>query len=429
MLDQQTPTSPQQQSTTAPDSVVPVVSPPDSTSYYYHSRADASNEFAWLNQLLVNDHLVINSTSAPVPPTILSRRALLSGKTATKATIPVVTATNTPDSTPVVTTDTLQVDSVPNTTISIDTVPLLDTASQASTIDSNNTIPVIDSLISDTLISDTLQQTQLIDSLSSDSVVNSIVADSSSTNNAIHFLPKKQLIEEISQQENKLSQSLDAYMATTDWMLVVLIATFITATWAKVTFSNFFSQMFRSLFFYNESYKIYRENNIMARRFYLMLGTVFNINMALFLFMAIEYSNTYVFDIGHMLYLPALVLIVTVTYVIKKLVLQSVGQLFMAYRVAEEYWFSLSTINRTLGLALFPLLLAIPFTPDIYREYVFTTSWSLIGISFVFRLIRVLRITHEKQLSLFYMILYFCTLEILPIAVLYKYLSSIISGL
>ncbi len=362
--------------------------PPDSTSLLYFMRQEKASEFQWLEVLMKNKTLHLNQSKAPSYNLIALRRNLLiEERTGKKVELVVeekdTTTVTDADTTAVAVTDT-------------------DSTTEVST-------------------QDTIQQAV------EDSVETQVVSPQVDT---LKSEPTEEvkLVEEVATKIDTLKENVNSIIPSSDLMLIVLIFSFFVSTWVRVRFPLFMRQMFLSLLAYSESYKVYRESNRMAHQFYFALGFVFSINVALFLLQNIEFYKLPTFGMDGLALFGILFLLVLTVYFVKKLALRTIGQLFMAFRVAEEYWFSVSTINRALGIILFPFLIAIPYVPDNIRPYVMQATWGVVGLSFIFRILRGMRIAFEKHLSVFFMFLYFCTLEILPLVIVIKFLMDQVSG-
>jgi len=89
----------------------------------------------------------------------------------------------------------------------------------------------------------------------------------------------------------------------------------------------------------------------------------------------------------------------------------------------EEYLFNMNNYNRITGVGLLPVITLIAFSPFQNIGWLVSTGVFLV-VSLYFLLISRGFITLlKKQFSIFYLFLYFCTLEFLPLVLLYKILD------
>lgn len=100
------------------------------------------------------------------------------------------------------------------------------------------------------------------------------------------------------------------------------------------------------------------------------------------------------------------------------------GWTFNKHQCARILSANLWAYNSVLGIALSPFILGLYFISQSTGVYLLWIIFGLFFIYFIFRVIRWLKILFENRVSIFYLILYLCALEILPLFVLYKLLGG-----
>jgi len=81
--------------------------------------------------------------------------------------------------------------------------------------------------------------------------------------------------------------------------------------------------------------------------------------------------------------------------------------------------------NKLSGLLLLPMVILIRFMPEDFSKVFFIAGLAVLGISFIARMTRGILIgLSKKGVSIVHLVLYFCTLEILPIVLGIKFLSQ-----
>ncbi|HWY98367.1 MAG TPA: DUF4271 domain-containing protein, partial [Bacteroidia bacterium] len=68
-----------------------------------------------------------------------------------------------------------------------------------------------------------------------------------------------------------------------------------------------------------------------------------------------------------------------------------------------------------------PVVLLVTYAPEISSPKVIEAIFIGIGLLFIYRTIKMFILMTNKGLSMMYLFLYICALEILPFALLYKY--------
>jgi hypothetical protein len=109
---------------------------------------------------------------------------------------------------------------------------------------------------------------------------------------------------------------------------------------------------------------------------------------------------------------------VLISWFLKNIVINIIGTVFKNPLVISEYIYTNFVFNIFIGLLLIPVIIVALYIPAISAVYVGIALWFLI---YFYRLVRELFLGLSfAEFSLFYRILYLCTLEIIPLLVLTK---------
>lgn len=209
--------------------------------------------------------------------------------------------------------------------------------------------------------------------------------------------------------------------STNDWITGIIIISFFLLAISRLLFKKQLSDIIRAMYDIEAATKYNANKNILNKRCTYLLSVVFLLNLSLFLFQTADYYQTYhINPLSFRVFLIILGLI-SVAYGLKALVIKIIGLLLKATPIADEYQQTIGLYNKAIGLFLFPLIILIPFI----KTGSYTTTFIEIGISFsilfyLFRLIRGIRIFIREKIPFFYLILYLCGLEIIPLLVVIK---------
>jgi hypothetical protein len=122
------------------------------------------------------------------------------------------------------------------------------------------------------------------------------------------------------------------------------------------------------------------------------------------------------------IYLNILVLVAAV-YFYLLIVIRIVDIITLAGEPLKEYGHFTKLFFHNAGLYLFPLTAIIPYVYESVARQLLWVGLGLFLILYLFRVVKLITIFIRERFSIFLMILYLCTLEILPVAILLKYLS------
>ena len=207
-----------------------------------------------------------------------------------------------------------------------------------------------------------------------------------------------------------------------DWLVGVLVLTFLLFATVRLIFNKYLSQLIQSTINYSTFTRLYRERYFNLFHASFRLDLIFNMTLALF-----GYQYLSLLKINFGMTKSFYVYLICVGCVIgyftaKKIVYYLIGILTESTQEVREYLFSITTYNRVLGLLLLPVSATIAFIPLSQVESLMYVGLGIILIFYLVSLIRGGKIFLKKQFSISYLILYLCTLEFLPLILIYNFL-------
>ncbi len=205
-----------------------------------------------------------------------------------------------------------------------------------------------------------------------------------------------------------------------DWILGLFMFISLLFLWVKTFYKKYFSLLLGSLLSYQVSLKLMRERNIITRRVSFILNFIYAIVLAAFILKTFEFYEIKIFNFSKFETLLILINFIIILSVMRLFILNLVGLIFNSTQIFNEYIHNNFIINKNLGLFLFPLLIMQVYIAEEIKIIFIITGISLIIISYIIRFYRGFQIIIKKDIFLFYLILYLCTLEILPVLLGYK---------
>jgi hypothetical protein len=120
----------------------------------------------------------------------------------------------------------------------------------------------------------------------------------------------------------------------------------------------------------------------------------------------------------------------TSLYLGKFVCLQLAGYIFNTKELVNTYIFVVFMINKILGVLLIPFIFILAFAKPIFHPY---AMWGAAVITVLLLLYRYLfsltSVRNKLHISSFHFFLYLCAFEILPLAILYKYIVQYFGGI
>lgn len=213
------------------------------------------------------------------------------------------------------------------------------------------------------------------------------------------------------------------YKASNISLLACFLA-IIIVSYVKFTYPKYVNNIFDAIFSYRETAKMFQEKNLRVIRGSIILFSLFLITTSLFL---LQIYNFYKLDFLHcsepIKYLTITIGLIII-YISKSILIRLCGYIFNTKQEAKEYIHTIFTYNKIYGIIIIPIICFMPYTALLVKQILIITGLSIALLIFILRLFRGIWILFKKQLSIFYMILYLCALEILPLLLLLKAITK-----
>ncbi len=215
-----------------------------------------------------------------------------------------------------------------------------------------------------------------------------------------------------------------------DHLLIIIVACTIIVLRAYYITPKAFSRILFSPFNLNESEKLLEDSNIIIRRTSFFLNIVFIIGLSIFCFLTFD-----VFDIdlhkkinvdNNMVFLSVIFGVVLLFYLLRHIIYSLVGYVADRITLQRHYIQIWMNLNKWFGLILLPVIIALMYFPDNIKPYIIYLLAVVFALQFIFKLLQGFKISADNHVSLLVIFLYLCTLELLPVSVVVKYMIGII---
>jgi len=202
------------------------------------------------------------------------------------------------------------------------------------------------------------------------------------------------------------------------WMHLSLLLWVIVIVFARQSYTMRLRQIFVATINPKQVKQLQREGNILNQGFPVILLFLFVFTITLFAFITINqyFLNSFYFSSGE----GFLILfgVVSFYHLLKFTAIWFSGALFETQRVSIRYLLDHFLFHISEGILLFPLLILFVYSGMLLFLYIALTVLLLL---WVYRLQRAIIIGLAcTNFSRSYLFLYLCTLEVLPIFLLYK---------
>lgn len=221
----------------------------------------------------------------------------------------------------------------------------------------------------------------------------------------------------------KHSGPLALNQQATDWITIVFLACLFIFAWIQTTYSKRLNQIFRAVARQHHVNQLERDGNIFKERIALGLGLNYYLITSIFIFQILNEFG--IIPAGfHSLTITGIIFTGLFVYqLLKSLAIYTSGVIFNTSESARQYHLIILIFNYITGIILFPVVVIAFY----WNSSAFLIA-GIISISLlvIYRVVRgFLSGQDNKSYNLFYLFLYLCTLEILPLLLIYKAISKI----
>lgn len=209
-----------------------------------------------------------------------------------------------------------------------------------------------------------------------------------------------------------------------DWLTLFIIVCLGILAWVRYSYPRRLRQLFKSIYGRHHVNQLLREGNLIRERLTFGLGIVFIAGLAVAVF---NLTGTRLAGLLGVQALPLVFLLIaaaiTIFWFLKLATIKAIGILFRTKSLSDEYLVSALIYSLAAGLVLFPLITAWHFME--YKPLLYSII-GLLVIVYSMRLIRSISVIGGSQtFSVVFIILYLCTLEILPLLAVYKFYTMV----
>ncbi len=209
-----------------------------------------------------------------------------------------------------------------------------------------------------------------------------------------------------------------------NWFLVVILGLVTLGGLLRFKWHKYLSDVFSAILFTNVAGKLQNTTSGSQKVASFWLGFLFYVNFSLLFFELMRLSDHTFFHLGGWRLLLALLGFLLLIFTLKFIVYHFVGWVFGVQAPTKEYLFQSSVMSKAFGLVLLPLVVIFPFLEPEVRHWIPRIGFSVFILLYVMQIARGVGANFRNALSGYYIFLYLCALEILPLSILYKVLFN-----
>ena len=210
------------------------------------------------------------------------------------------------------------------------------------------------------------------------------------------------------------------------WLFLSLLILLACLAGIRIFYGSILMQTLESSVSFQVATRIFADNSGLQKQLDIILNVFYIFTAGIILFIAeIRFGLEPYGLSGVLLYLFNLLLLGAL-FLARMVLIHATGFLFNKRSIHREYLYNIFIYNKLIGIILLPLLLFVIYTDGILMVVLQWTTVVAVSVILLMRLIRGFVFSLRKGVSIFYMFLYLCALEMAPLILLYRWLEGIL---
>lgn len=208
----------------------------------------------------------------------------------------------------------------------------------------------------------------------------------------------------------------------TDWITIVFLACLFIIAWIQTSYSKRLNQIIRAVALPHHVNQLQRDGNIFKERITLGLGLNYYLISSIFVFQISSELGIVPAGLHNLAFTGIVFAGLFVFQLLKSSVIRATGIIFDTIESARQHQLIILIFNYIIGIVLFPFVILAFYWNSVSYLIAGVITISLLSLYRIGR--SFLAGQDNKSYNLFYLFMYLCTLEILPLLLIYKVISK-----
>jgi hypothetical protein len=232
--------------------------------------------------------------------------------------------------------------------------------------------------------------------------------------------------EDILLKSLKEGKSIPVDQLRVDWLVPLLLFSALLLAVVRSVPGNYFRNMFRFLFMRGINENASRDTGALFQWQSTLLNLSSFISLSIFCYLALRQYDIEIPRVNHfatwLICFTSVISVVTLRHIVCNIT----GSISDEQEIFREYLTGIYQVYRFGGILLLLLSILILYTSIIPVRVYFFTGITIVATLYILRIIRLFLIFIIRHVSILYLILYLCALEILPVVILVKYVTGLV---
>jgi Domain of unknown function (DUF4271) len=221
-------------------------------------------------------------------------------------------------------------------------------------------------------------------------------------------------------------QPLPAEQLKADWIIPILFFSALLLGVIRSVPGNYFRSMFRFLFMRGINENASRDTGVLFQWQSTLLNLSAFISISMLCYLIFRHYDIVIPRVDQFVTWLICFAIIISAVTLRHLACNIIGSISDEQEIFREYLIGIYQAYRFAGILFLILSVLILYTVTVPVKIYFFAGITIAGLLYILRIIRLFLIFIRRHVSLLYLILYLCALEILPVVILVKYVTGLV---
>ena len=214
--------------------------------------------------------------------------------------------------------------------------------------------------------------------------------------------------------------------ASAEWHFYFLVFLLITFAVSRAFLGQLLNPTFNAAVRYNTAVSMYKDNSQLQRQIDTVLYGFYFVSTGFFMMLIAKHFNLFPYGLRDVELFGFFTTGIMLVFFLRIVVVNVVGHVFFSLKLFKAYQYHAFIYNKLIGILVLPMSIIIVYTNGILNDI---AVWSALAIIFVMLVMKIYRgslFAVKNRVLNFYLFLYLCALELVPMLLLYKWFTTIV---
>ena len=216
------------------------------------------------------------------------------------------------------------------------------------------------------------------------------------------------------------------HQVTESWQFYFIILLLTGYIVARALLGPWSRNTFTAAVRFNAATSMFKDNSQLQRQQDAVLYGFYFVSGGFFITLISDHFSLFPFQLKGIELFGFFAALLLALFYLRIVVNNIIGHVFFSLQLFMEYLYHSFIFNKLIGILTIPLSITILYTTGILNSVVVWISLGIILLMLIMRIYRGAIFSAKNRVLNFYLFLYLCALEIVPLMLLYKWFSNVV---